>query len=514
VYFWYYHDASTPDLDNSYTEVNVVIDNVTIINKLTLFRKGTTTGWVQYDVDLTPYINEQCVLVQFESMNKFDASSAQYLAFISITSTPDLAVSSILVSPNISVCSMENKDLSVVVTTTMNQAIDFSITQPDLEVQVGSQTYTHPLRHIMAGNHSDTIPIASGVNLTGITNIKAYLTLPVDGYATNDTANFPIDIRPGLSITARQATTEGNCFATKMPVQQEVTITNSGNVALTGIKLELEVRGDNSTETVTETRTIDLLADSSLTYFFENTYTVPEEATYQVVVRAYVDCYPACNATDGVEECADIHNLSIVSLDNPPSGRKDKIGTTETITISLKNTDDLISFEDIRVTARIENENGEELDRLTGTVPTVGHSSTESFTFRETYTVPNDTVYFIKVYLTRMDNYPEDDTLTTKRYTEENTGIKSINDIKGFTLGQNIPNPAGNSTRIDYTIPEAGEVIFHLHSVSGQLLHSETIEVASGKQNIELNTSSFAAGVYFYSIEYKGQRLVKRMMVE
>ncbi|MDR1180872.1 MAG: T9SS type A sorting domain-containing protein, partial [Bacteroidales bacterium] len=71
-----------------------------------------------------------------------------------------------------------------------------------------------------------------------------------------------------------------------------------------------------------------------------------------------------------------------------------------------------------------------------------------------------------------------------------------------------------NTTRIEYNIPETGDVIFYVHSVSGQLLYSQTIEAASGKQSLELNTSSFAAGIYFYSIEYKGQRLVKRMIVQ
>jgi hypothetical protein len=99
-----------------------------------------------------------------------------------------------------------------------------------------------------------------------------------------------------------------------------------------------------------------------------------------------------------------------------------------------------------------------------------------------------------------------------KRYTES-VGIETWKDVEGFTLSQNIPNPANNRTRIDYSIPEAGEVIFNVHSVSGQLLYSQTIEANNGKQSLELNTSSFAAGIYFYSIEYKGQRLVKRMMI-
>jgi hypothetical protein len=83
-----------------------------------------------------------------------------------------------------------------------------------------------------------------------------------------------------------------------------------------------------------------------------------------------------------------------------------------------------------------------------------------------------------------------------------------------FGLGQNVPNPANSITRIDYNIPESGEVIFYVQSASGQLLYSKTIEAASGKNSLEFNTNTLAAGIYFYSIEYKGQRLVKRMSVQ
>jgi hypothetical protein len=85
---------------------------------------------------------------------------------------------------------------------------------------------------------------------------------------------------------------------------------------------------------------------------------------------------------------------------------------------------------------------------------------------------------------------------------ETNVGIETLEETDGFTLGQNIPNPATNSTRIDYIIPEAGEVIFHVHSISGQLLYSKTIEAERGTNTLELNTSTFASGVYYYSIEY------------
>jgi hypothetical protein len=97
----------------------------------------------------------------------------------------------------------------------------------------------------------------------------------------------------------------------------------------------------------------------------------------------------------------------------------------------------------------------------------------------------------------------------------DNTNIDNLKETKmGITLNQNIPNPANNSTRINYSVPEAEKVIFHVHSISGQLLYSKTIEASRGNQSIELNTSMFAAGIYFYSIEYKDQRIVKRMSVQ
>jgi hypothetical protein len=142
----------------------------------------------------------------------------------------------------------------------------------------------------------------------------------------------------------------------------------------------------------------------------------------------------------------------------------------------------------------------------------IGASATVSHVFTRTYTVPNDSVYYLTVFVNSQDNYRDNDTLTTKRYTES-VGIETLKGIGGFSLYQNIPNPANNRTHIDYSIPEVGEVVFNLHSVSGQLLYSRTIEATHGKQSIELNTSTFAAGIYFYSIEYKGQRLVKRMMI-
>jgi hypothetical protein len=159
-----------------------------------------------------------------------------------------------------------------------------------------------------------------------------------------------------------------------------------------------------------------------------------------------------------------------------------------------------------------------ETETFTETIPIVDHLlASTTYTFTQPYTVPNDTVYYLTVYTNSYDLYLYNDTVRERRETVEKPttpAVKGIDGIAGFALGQNIPNPATNTTRIDYSIPEAGEVVFHLQSASGQLLYSKTIEAASGKQSLEVNTSTLAAGIYIYSIEYKGQRIIKRMSVQ
>jgi hypothetical protein len=80
-----------------------------------------------------------------------------------------------------------------------------------------------------------------------------------------------------------------------------------------------------------------------------------------------------------------------------------------------------------------------------------------------------------------------------------------------FTLGQNIPNPAKENTRIEYNISSDGEVIFTVYSITGQTLYVEKIDAYSGKNSINFNTVNLANGIYYYSLEYNGERLVKKM---
>jgi hypothetical protein len=111
----------------------------------------------------------------------------------------------------------------------------------------------------------------------------------------------------------------------------------------------------------------------------------------------------------------------------------------------------------------------------------------------------------------RTDNYPKNDTLKVVRKSDY-VGISETGNTR-ISMSQNTPNPATDKTRIDYSLPSDGEVTFHVHTISGQELFNKVVETTSGKHSIELNTTSLATGIYFYSMEFKGQRIVKRMSV-
>jgi hypothetical protein len=137
-----------------------------------------------------------------------------------------------------------------------------------------------------------------------------------------------------------------------------------------------------------------------------------------------------------------------------------------------------------------------------------------SYTFKEMYAVPSLVNYRLIVYLnSEGDNYPENDTVDMPRETTTGVGILDRTNVS-FTMEQNIPNPAKRNTTINYSIPQDGEIVFHVYSISGQLLYTKQEDVSFGSHQIELNLSDYAAGIYFYSMEYKGQRLVKRMSIK
>jgi hypothetical protein len=518
--FWYFHDTIPCE---DYTDVRITIDGGTTYNTLfSLTKYNPVYGWQQYSMDLPGYAVNQCVILVFEAMEKSRSGDVtQYIDRILITAKQDIAITEVLTSP-LAACDLGNKEVKVVLSNLTDPVLDFTTTQTTLTLEIleTGQIYSHLLDSGSLGRFaSDTITVAIGVNFTkGTYTLKAYFSSVLDVDRMNDTLIIPVVINPALSVSVYPESSPANCLTGELVVNPTITLYNTGNMDLSNINMILQVdTGENNTAVyalLKETYTNTIFAGDTATYMFNSSYSVPWNARYDVRTYVYLSCDSAMvNSTNMVQECVDIKDLRIISIDNPSATEtKDAVGSSIQVTATLNNRSDGDIFTDIPVNVRITNSQGIEQETFME-MQTIGASATVSHTFSRSYTVPNDSVYYLSVFVNSQDNYRDNDTLTMKRYTES-VGIETWKDVEGFTLSQNIPNPANNRTRIDYSIPEAGEVVFNVHSVSGQLLYSQTIEANNGKQSLELNTNAFAAGIYFYSIEYKGQRLVKRMIVQ
>ena len=86
-------------------------------------------------------------------------------------------------------------------------------------------------------------------------------------------------------------------------------------------------------------------------------------------------------------------------------------------------------------------------------------------------------------------------------------------DLGGLWLGQNIPNPSNGMTMIDYSVPNSSVVVFRIVNPLGETVYEEKGSVSSGRHRVELDVNVLPSGLYYYSLEYKGRRLVKKMIV-
>jgi len=280
---------------------------------------------------------------------------------------------------------------------------------------------------------------------------------------------------------------------------------------INGVEVIMQLSSSTSpTQTFRDTITSLSVGDSILVTF---DYAAPLEKEYVIDITANLICDPSLLTSNRnpFYECVDLDDISIIEMLRPVATAIDIPGENKDIEIALKNESDQQLFQSTFIFAQIENKDFEVIDDpIIEVIPFINLLSTDTFKFARQYTVPNEDVYYIRLFLNSRDIYPEHDTLLVRR--ETSVGINSVAS-NVFTLEQNIPNPTDDNTSIAYTIPESGEVIFNLHTPSGQLLYTKVIQSETGRNIIELNTGEFAAGIYLYSLEYKGQKFIKRMSV-
>jgi hypothetical protein len=82
-----------------------------------------------------------------------------------------------------------------------------------------------------------------------------------------------------------------------------------------------------------------------------------------------------------------------------------------------------------------------------------------------------------------------------------------------FDVKQNAPNPFTNKTNIRFTLPSEDKVKFTVYNMLGKLVMEKKIDGVKGENELEIDGKNFSGGMYFYSLEYKGKAVTRRMMV-
>ncbi len=522
IQFWYFHDT-IPAEAQDYMDVLVTFDGGnTYAEVMKLIKYNPERGWKHYTIPLSDYITESCVIIAFESMIK-SAIGAHYLDRILITSEQDLELSTLSLS-GYSACDLGHNELTLKRRTTTSQKIDFSRDSSSIQVDITDITtglpvhsFTYPLTDVLMGDTSDVITLARDIALLpGTYTIIAYLTSPVDEYNVNDTVRTTIIIKPEFSIEIEKLS-GSNPATAEFKNQQKVTITNTGNMELSDIGLILTITSDDGSYifNVKDTFSQNLQPNGTATFTFDSAYIVPWNLNYTVAVHGYLLCDSALvNRTASILEEVNITDLYIVDIISPSKDSIDTTGSLVEASISVRNRD-LGSVYDagVKIWLLITDTTGQEQQKIEEELPSISGIAPVPYTFTGKYTVPALPKYHLTVYIENKDSYAYNDTIRMVRQTK--SGGVSIVNPKGasFTMEQNIPNPAKGSTIINYSIPQDGEILFQLYSISGQLLYTKQESVPLGDHQIELNLSNYASGIYFYTMEYEGQRISKRMSV-
>jgi hypothetical protein len=299
-------------------------------------------------------------------------------------------------------------------------------------------------------------------------------------------------------------------------VNATVTITNFGTNPQTNIPVVLKLNG---AAVSTGTWTGTLASQATATYQFANPFTVPA-SSYQLCAETQLpgDAFAVNNG-----KCSNYYpqpaqnDVGVMRIVKP---LPDSVGN---ICFYHQQAQPWYHF-DVVVRIRNTGQNPQT------SVPVKYRFSTGGTEYTDTWTgtlVPNDSVDFTlsNQFLPALGAQQVcietvlsgDPVASNDKSCLSYTGKAciGINDPagSGFVLYQNVPNPARGTTTIGYKVPVSGDVTFGLVGMLGQVIHSGTHPANPGENQIELDVSALAAGVYYYFIEFNGQRLSKKLII-
>ena len=86
--------------------------------------------------------------------------------------------------------------------------------------------------------------------------------------------------------------------------------------------------------------------------------------------------------------------------------------------------------------------------------------------------------------------------------------------VVNFSVSQNTPNPANNSTSIMVETEKAGIINLSISNLLGQVVRQESVNNSAPIHTFDVDVSNLESGIYFYTIEIGNSSVTKKMLVK
>ncbi len=515
--FWYAHDATnskrdlmlvlaSPDGGASYTEIGRITSLAAV------------SGWQQYDIDLSRFTNASCLSIVFQAISFGGAN--QRIDRIRIAADADAALSMVPVDFSaLTACGNDAVPLRAVVSN--QSALPFAYSSDTVCAEVtgaATQRFSYVYNKRLSGYESDTITLGNmDLRANGNYYFNIYMQSQDDN-AQNDTIrDSALYVYQDIALDSIIGIDEQLSKLAGDTVWVSVLVNNKSNMAVDRFAVTMELDGE---EVVSDTVTIRLGAGDSLLHAMSLPYVVPtgtkDQPFYFLEVTVSLPC--DADASDnvlnivgniGVPDTVDLRVLSIAE----PATDLGRERVSPAIRVSNTGNADVQS---VILHVEVMDSAWGTKDRISECVGYIRSGDTVNHVFTLRYAVPDyDGYYFLRAYV---DRWPDEidagnDTLTVRFRCRRNVTGVTGHYADAWEMGQNIPNPATEETSIPYRIPEAGRVVLSVMDVNGRVLYRETIESSAGANHCEVRVSELVAGIYYYAMEYKGNRQIRKLNV-
>jgi hypothetical protein len=520
--FWYAHDNGNP-MNRDYTEVKISVDGGSTYSTLLHLQRYNaayaTPTFVRYEINLAPYTAYSCVILAFEAGSY--AGGNQNIDSIAIISKQDISLElNVTEQSEFVACELDNKEINVKLTNLTAQVFNFGNNPSQINVKVSGAVDTLFTIPLTSGTmEGDTIVFYDITNTfdfstNGTYNILAYLS-SADDNTLNDTARQTRIVQVDAELIAIDPIASKDVGDLVSPT---VYITNKSNMTINDIVLIITI---NNVKVVWETIDTLLNPGDSISYTFIEPYTVPNATEQQPYYQMKIEIDLPCDANIVNNSRSSYYNVNIEgSIDlviteiYHPEADSCKPGFTK-IYPSIEVYNGGTGYAQGAMLYVLVDSLGTIIQSFSEVLDDVVGQGSITFNCSKYYTVPNFkgnyTLSFNIVFPKDVNNSNNSKSVVT--CAEEFLSVIPL-DEEFCSLGQNIPNPATSMTVIPYSISQEGKVSIKVMSVNGQILYREEIEASSGTHYVELNTTFLSNGIYYYSMEYQGQRIVKKMTIQ